>query len=71
MGGRGVGDVDRVQLLEGDGAVERRLAGEMDGGHPAAAEKAMNLVASRSTGQVRTIAPEDGREVGLFPPRTA
>ena len=39
MRDRGVRDVDRVQLLERDLAVECRLAGEMDGGHPAAARR--------------------------------
>ena len=65
-GERGVGGVGGVQLLERDLAIERGLAGEMDGRHAAAAELAHDLVAADDTGWVRRHVPGNARPRALF-----
>ena len=66
-GERGVGGVGRVQLLQRDLAVERVLAGEVDGRHATAAELAHDLVAADDTGWIRRRhVPGNARPRALF-----
>jgi hypothetical protein len=67
---RRVGDVGGMQLLQGDLAVERRLPGEMHGGHPAPAQQAVDLVAAGNTGRFGRHA-SGGHPAGRFIPRRA
>ena len=66
IGERGVGGVRGVQLLQRDLAVERGLAGEVDGRHAAAAKLAHDLVAADDTGWIRRHVPGNARPGALF-----
>ena len=61
---RGVGDVDRVQLLERDLAPERLLPREMHRRHAASAQQPLDLVA---TDRARRHASLDARGPDFFP----
>ena len=58
--------VERAQLLERDVAVEVGLAGEVDHGHPAAADLAQDLVAADPGERVAGGDRHRGHPIGCF-----